>query len=170
MRVTAGVMESLAYAAVQQAKDLERKTGGVIVITYPAAAPNQHLALVAPEVTFMRFALDGAVAHLYSARNRQKLPTLHLSLPDEQLKPVDSLRRSGSHLRRPDDPRNLKNQRLTSLPVCRIVTRDWVGYQLMHPNKKDGRVFKMRDIVYRIFQPLVATWQRLKHDEYGSPW
>jgi hypothetical protein len=158
-RVTLGVMNTIYGAALARAKVFERDTGVFVFVLYPAQAPT-GLTHSATETRFMKMSLDEAVIHLYTARNPNKHPTLHLFAPTVGFR--EGAPASAPASQSPQDLlRELAKQRMTSTLLCRILPTGDGGFVLHKPKEPNTRV-KLDDVVLRLFEAVVARAERFR--------
>jgi hypothetical protein len=152
--VAKDVMEQLNTQAVRRADQFKAETGHAIGITFPARAPDAQVASAAPEMLFLKLALDGTLLYVYSARANGKLPALHALSAVDQLRPALARRRS-AHPPAAD--------RIVSRPLGRVVKTAAGGYELQERvSNGSGSAIDMDTIVFKAFETLVTLWRRSK--------
>jgi hypothetical protein len=122
-------------------------------VTFPARAPNDQIAQIAPEMEFLKLSLDRISVYLYSARSPGKLPALHVLSAVEVIRP--SKTRVGKESIVPS------RDRVASKLIGRIVPLDGRGdYELRAQGNGSGAVLDEDAIVFEAFDVLVKLWRR----------
>jgi hypothetical protein len=153
--VAAKAMKKIRDLAVTRGKELENQAGGAVMVTFPARAPNEQVAHIAPEMEFLKLSLDRVSVYLYSARSPGKLPGLHVLSAVEVIRP--SKTRVGKESIVPS------RDRVASKMIGRIVPLDGRGdYELRAQSNGSGAVLDEDAVVFEAFDVLVKLWRQSK--------
>lgn len=147
-KVTDTVMQRIAEATREHARELEARTGKHMEVEYPSRDPIE-CEPDGPCMSFMTLTLEGSELQLYSYRGPGDLPFIHFVPIPRQPPPSAG---------RP------KHHRLISVPGAFIARHPDGSWELLRTRTSDddepAESTSIDELVYRAFELLIASLKR----------